>query len=361
MSGILGALGLADTDRSFVGTIGQSVVYDAVRAELARHNEELRAAYNLFVGERTSDFKRRYKLPGGGFMQRRGLKSEAAAVKAYGSWDIALPLEDFGDQFAADDVSLAYMTMQELNTHLDTIQIQNVNTVRFEMLRALLNNTVFTFIDPIHGSLSVQPLANGDAVVYPPVIGSYTEAADSHYLVSQYAAASISDSNNPFVTIAAELSEHFGQKTGGNNIVVFINSAQETKTEDLTDFDSVTDRFTIPGANVDQLTGLPDYVPGRIIGRSNGCWISVWDYIPANYMLAIYDEPVTPKPLIERIDSADTGLPIGLTLIAKDVQYPLETSHYRNRVGYGVGNRLNGVVMFLDAGASYTIPTGFTR
>ena len=65
MSSIFGILGIPDTDRSYVNTIGQSVVYDAVQEALNQMNEELTAAVGVFIGETTDDFKRRYKLTGG--------------------------------------------------------------------------------------------------------------------------------------------------------------------------------------------------------------------------------------------------------------------------------------------------------
>ncbi len=359
MSGIFGALGLQDTDRSFVNVIGQRVVYDAVQQVLSQHNADLAAAYGVFVERETEDFKFRYKLPGGGYLQRRGANARPASVKAYGSWDVAFPLEDFGADLADNDVALAYMSMQELNRHLDTIIAQDINTVRREILKAMFNNTNLTFEDPINGSLTCVPLANADAVVYPPVIGSDTEATDDHYLESGYAAASISDTNNPFKTIRDELEEHFGAATGGENLFTFINNAQVTAVESLTDFDPVNDRFTAPGTNTDQLFGLPAGMPGRIVGRCNGVWVIEWRWIPANYMLGGHLD--APKPLIMRLDPANTGLARGLNLVGRDEEKPLESSFYRHRFGLGVGNRLNGVAFELGTGGSYTIPTAYAR
>jgi len=356
MSGIYAALGISDTDRAFVNVVGQQVVYRAVGELLSRYNTGLRSALAVFLEAETENFKERYKLPGGGRLQRRGGTAVSGAVKAYGHWDVAYPLEDFGAQLAGDDVALAYMTLQELDRHLDTIFIQDINTVRFEMLKALFNNTQRTFVDPIHGSLSVEPLANGDAVVYPPVLGSESEAAESHYLESGYAASSISDTNNPFETIRDEMDEHFGTTTGGDNIVTFINNAQRGKVEDLTDFDPVPDRFVRQGVQTAIPEGWPA-IPGRVLGRVSGCWVSEWRWVPANYILAVHME--APRPLKIRVDPSDTGLPRGLTLVSRDEQYPLEASHYRHRFGFGVGNRLNGVVVELGTGGSYTIPTAY--
>jgi hypothetical protein len=357
MSQIFGLLGLPDTDRSFVNTVGQRVVYDAIMEILNRHNQELDAAIGIFSDGTTEDFKFRYKLPGGGYLQRRGGQAQSANVKRVGQWDVALPLEDFGAAVGGDRVSLAYMTMKELDTHIDTITLQDINTVRLEILKALFDSAQYTFVDPIHGSLTITPLANNDAVVYPPVIGSETEAADNHYLESGYIATAISDSNNPYVTMRDELEEHFGYPQGGSNLIAFINKAETAETEALTDFTEVQDRFVRPGDNTAVLEGLPSTIPGRIIGRTNGVWVAEWGFIPAGYMLGVHLD--APKPLMQRVDPANTGLPRGLSLISESDEYPLQNSHYAHRFGFAVVNRLNGVVMELANGGSYTVPTGF--
>jgi hypothetical protein len=80
-------------------------------------------------------------------------------------------------------------------------------------------------------------------VVYPPVLGSETEATEDHYLESGYASANVSDTNDPYVTVVDDLEHHFGAATGGENIVVFINNAERGVTEDLTDFAPVPDQY----------------------------------------------------------------------------------------------------------------------
>lgn len=361
MSGIFGALQLSDNDRSYVNTIGQRVVYDAVKRLIDQHNEDVRLAYGVFVGESTSDFKRRYKLPGGGYLQKRAPNGKPGLVKAYGEWDIALPLEDFGAGIGGNDVAIAYMTIQELDRHIDTVTMQNLNTIRREILVALLNNDNYSFVDPINGTLTCVPLANGDAVIYPPAAGSDTEGTDNHYLESGYAYTAISDTNNPFKTIHEELVQHNGGTTGGESVAVFINPDETPYVEALTDFDPVNDRFVVPGANIDQVVGLPANLPGRVIGRCNSCWVVEWRWTPSHYMIGLELDPSTPRPLIERIDPVDTGLGSGLQLVAVDEKYPFTEAFYRNRFGFGVGNRLNGVVMELGTGGSYTIPTAYDR
>lgn len=357
MGAIFGHLNISDTDRVFQATVGQQVIYEAAVAFIERINAELAAAMQVFVERMTSDFKLRYKLPGGGYLQRRGPDGRYGTVKATGQWDVALPLEDFGAMIAGNDVDMAYMTVAELERHISTIVAQNVNTTRFEALLKLFKNTNTTFIDPLHGSLTVVPLANGDTVVYPPVIGSATEATDDHYIETNYAEADISDTNDPFEVIVPELEEHFGMPTGGSNIVTFINDSARPEVQGLTDFFDVEDAFIRSGANADVPIMLPS-VPGRIIGRHKaGSWVSVWNHVPSNYSLSVHLEAA--PPLIERVDPADTGLGQGLQLVSTNQEFPFEESVWRNRFGLGVGNRLNGVVLEFGTGGTYDIPTAF--
>ena len=358
MSTIFGALNLNDTDRVFQATAGQVVIYDAVREYLDRYNADMVAATSIFVEGTTTDHSERYKLPGSGKLQRRGIQSRTGEVKANAGWDVAFPLEDFGASFAADDVTMAYMTVGDLDRHIQTVVNQDRNTRRHEILRALFNSTDGTFSDPLWGSLTIRRLANGDsAVLFPPVLGTEAEATEQHYLESGYAASAISDTNNPYVTIRDELEEHFGAPTAGSDIVVFVNNAQRAKTEALTNFSEVEDRYVRLGTQTDQTNGSLPSVPGRILGRVDGVWVVEWRWIPANYMVGIHLEAA--KPLKMRIDPADTGLGSGLQLVAQDSDFPFTTSHWRHRFGLGVGNRLNGVVFELGTGGTYSVPSGY--
>lgn len=360
MSGIFGALGVADSERLMLSSLGQRVVFDAVQQVLGDHNNDLQAAMGVFVQETSSDYKIRYKLPGGGRLQRMGSQSAPGSVKAYGGWDVCFPLEDFGAALSHDRVGYAYMTVQELNRHLDTIMAQDRNTVRFEILKALLNNTQDTFVDPIWGSLTVEPLANGDSITYPPKLGSESEATDDHYLQSGYAYTAISDTNNPYTTIANELEEHFGTPTGGSNIVAFINNQETAKTRALTDFVGVADIGIKYGDDTAVATGLPAALPGRLLGRMDlsGVWVVEWRWVPALYIVSVHLD--APKPLLQRIDPADTGLPAGLQLVATNEDFPFTSSYYSHRFGFGCGNRLNGVVMELGTDGTYGIPSGYS-
>lgn len=357
MSTIFGDLNLNDTDRVFNATQGQKVIYEAINSYVARISAEMNAAYAVFISETTSNFAERYVMPGGGYMQEIAHDQRPDAVKNYGSWDVAYPLRNYADAVSGSRVDRGYMTVGDLDKQVQGIVARSVNTMRREILRALLYKENETFGDQLHGSLTIRALANGtvDSVLYPPVLGSNTEAVRQRYNGSNYLTAAISDTNNPIATIVDALVADFGQQQGNSNIAVFINTAEKAKTVALTDFDPLTDRFVQAGSNINSLINLPAGLPGTIIGRTNGAWIVEWPFITATYMLGVHLD--APAPLKKRIDPADTGLGDGLQLVAEDEEYPFLASYWQNRFGFGAGNRLNGYAMQLVASTTYTSPT----
>lgn len=355
MSTIFGYLNLNDSDRVFNATQGQRVIYDAALKFIEEKKAEMNAAYSVFIEETTTLFKERYELPGGGYMQEIPHAQRPDSIKNGGYWDVAYPIKNWADAISGSRVDMAYMTVARLENNILTVQNRSVNVMRRELLRALLYKEQETFVDPIRGSLYVEPLANGDAVLFPALPGATAEATRQRYNGSNYTAANISDTNNPYATISAALTADFGQQQGNSNVAVFINSAQEAKTRALTGFVEYKDRFVSPSALSDSISSLPTGLPGIVIGRVSGCWVVVWDFMPSGYMLGIHLD--APAPLKRRIDEADTGLGDGLVLVAEEFEYPFKSSYWQNRFGLGVGNRLNGYAMQLVASTTYTSPT----
>jgi hypothetical protein len=359
MANIFGALGFNDTDRVFASTTGQTQVWDFIQDHVNRYNADLAAASAILVEGQTEAFKTRYYLPGTGRMPKKGNSSPAAAIKRSGSWDVAYPLEGYGDEIAGDRVSMAYMTARELENHILTVQQRDTNARRFAILSALLNKTNLTFQDETHGALTVNRLANADGTIYPPVLGSESETTShSHYAGTNYATASISDTNDPYVTGMNHLEEHFGAPSGGGMVVAFINNAETAKTTALTEFTDLPGVYTASGANTPIPANIPANLPGRTLGVHNrGVIVQEWRWIPATYMLFVHLD--APAPLMERVDPADTGLPRGLALISDSPEAPWRRAIWEDRFGFGVGNRLNGVALQLTASTTYTTPTGY--
>jgi hypothetical protein len=357
MSGILGNAYRSASDDTYINTVGQQIVFDDATEHLEKWNMDFQQTLDVFVEETIEIYKERYKLPGGGRMSERGRGGGANATRPYGEWDVAYPLRDYAEQLASDRRDFAHLTVAEWRLHVENIQKRYINEVRYRILRRLLNNTNFTFQDNLKGALTVKPLANGDTDNYPAVPPSTSEATDDHYLGTSYTAANIADGdNNPYLVIRPELEEHFTESTGGNDTVVFHAVAQTAAIEDLNSFDSVVDNFIRAGDNRDIPERLPN-VPGKIIGRVNGCWAVEWRWVPENYLIAISLEEKA--PLKRRVEPSATGLPNGLTLVTENEQFPMRHAIWESIEGYGTGNRLNGVVMFVGGTGSYTVPTGY--
>lgn len=359
---LYGLLDISPNDRSYINDVGQRAVWQAAEQYVAAVNDEILAALSVWVDETTSEYGRRYKLPGGGYMQERGKLSRPGQVSVKGEWDVQFPLLDFADSIVSDDVDLAYMTVADMQRALETVRTRAANTSRQLVLESLLNNASWSVVDGTgKGTLTIKPLANGDTDKYPPVHGSDNVAPENHYLVSGYAASAIDDSHNPCAIMRDDLEEHFGGPTlGGAEIVVFGPKAHTSKIEALSDFVSVNDMHIEPGASAAEVVGLPSGLPGVVKGRGDGYWYVEWQRLPTNYLLGIHLS--APRPLVRRIDDPGTGLGDGsLALIAQDEDYPFLNSIFRQRHGFGCGNRLNGVAMFLDAGPTWTTPSAFAR
>lgn len=349
MAALYGIMGLGDVKNLSVTQIGQRVVFDAVNQLVDQYNAELAEMVRFFVEGETTDPQITYVMPGGGMMQESTEMSRPGAVRPPVGWPVGFEIRDARDQVAWDDVTLAYATVEQVEAVVNNVVLRHINWVRFYVQRAIYNNTARTFIDPLFGNITVQPLANGDSVVYPPLIGASTGATDNHYLA--FNQASISDANNPFPAWRTEIEEH----TGTGNIVALCNPTQAAQIKTLTNFVDIA----IPGIRVNQgteavYTGVP--VPGTIIGYTDGVWISEWRWQPANYITM--RDTNQPPPLMKRIDRVAIAGRGELRLIATQTEFPFQESYWRDRHGYGVANRLSMVVGQVT-GASYTIPSGF--
>lgn len=360
MTYLFSDIDVASTERNFLQKAGQGLVYDLAQQYVDRVNADMASAISAFVAEQTDKHTERFKLPGGGYMQRRSQRGNARNRRASGGWDVAYPLEDFADGIEANDVALGYMTGQQLSNHINGVFAANANTVRHEILSAIFKNSNRTFVDEINSTLTLKPLANQDGTLYPPVAGSDAEAEANHYLEAGYTA--ITNTDDPFVTIVDKLESQFGTPTGGSSIVVFINNAQTSEVSDLAAFTPVAKAGVMYG-NDTSLSTIPPQIAAmsscRVLGYHDdaGCWIAEWRYIPATYMFGTHLD--APAPLKMRVDPADTGLGQGLQIVNRSFDYPTEVIEWRNRFGVAVGNRLNGVCMEIANGGSYTVPSQF--
>jgi len=354
-------MGVEDTEAAFLANLGQELVFDAINEVLGYHREDVAAATSLFVKSNTEKFTQRWMAPGSGLLTPVGQDPLAPgpAVQRTGYWDVSFPLREYSESLSFSRAGLAYMTLQELDAQIDTITERDMARHRRRMLIALMEDTNLTFPDIKHGNLTIRRLANTDGAEYPPLPGETAEAEDNHYIDAGYAVAAIADANNPVVTLRDEIIEHFGgRQSGGERILYLHGSDQSAYIEALTDYDAVPDFGKLYGADTD-LAKLLAGTPGRMHGRTNGCWVSEWAWMPAKYGLAVYlDYP----PLMRRVDTGASGLPAGLTLVAKDQDHPLESAFYSDRFGYGVGNRLSAACIYINgANGGYSPPSDYAE
>lgn len=358
MTTIFGLAKLTASDYAYVNNANQELIYNAAQQYIQMANIAAMQAMELFVDPTpTTNFKERYQLGISGRMQRASEETTGAQVARSGSYDVAYPIWNFHEGLAISDVDNAYMTPAELQTHVDGIITRHLNAKRHEVLYRVFNNTQDTFTDKRHGTLTIETLANGDGVLYPPVEGSEDEAIENHYLESGYASASISDTNNPIKTIVEDLVHHGVNRTNDIPCAVLINPAQQTVISALTDFVPYVPPAILRGADTDQVAMPPRNLPGKIIGYLPGyAWISVWNWMPSGYLVGVNLE--APQPIKMRIDPAETGLGGGgLQLLPEERNGVLTFNAWRLRFGLGAANRLSCVVMELGTGGTYTIPT----
>lgn len=361
MSVIFGLARLTASDYQFARNADQTLVYQAVQQYIAMVNDTTQNALAAFVEPvMTEKAKERYQLGMNGRMQKTGENGTGSPVARSGKWDVAYPLENFHEAIAVGDVDMAYMTPAEFQTHIDGVLTRAKNAKRHEILKRLFTNTAGSFVDERLGTLTIEGLANGDSVVYPPVEGSDTEATDDHYLESGYAASAISDTNNPYATLTTELVEHGTNTTEDIPLVFLINSSEQTKTEALTNFVPYIPPQIAAGQDTDQVLRPGRPVPGKIIGYIRGMgWVSVWNWIPANYIVAV--NLAAPQPLKMRKDITGTNLGDGnLQLLADERTGVVTYKSWRLRFGVGGANRLSAAVMELGTGGTYSIPSAYT-
>ena len=360
MTLLFGNARLSASDYQLARTLDARLVYEAAQNYIDMVNEQMNDVMNLFVEPTpTTLYTERYKLGMTGRMQEVSELGTGAPVTRKGSWDVAYPLKNFHESIAVSDVDFAYMTVQELQLHVDGILTRANNAKSFEIRRRIFKSTTDTFVDKRWGSQTIQPLANGDSVVFPPVEGSEDEATDNHYLESGYAASAISDTNNPYKTLTDELLEHGMNETADIPLAFLINTAQQTVTEALTNFVPYIPPAIVAGADTDNILMPPRNIPGKIIGYIRGAgWVSVWAWIPANYIVAV--NMTLPQPLKMRVDPAETGLGSGGLVLLEDERNGVMTfNSWRLRFGFGAANRLAAAVMELGSGGTYSIPSAY--
>lgn len=344
-----------------VSEVGTERVWTAVQQSAEEYTRTMNAMLGLFA-ERTTIAQEQNELPGDGTLQPLDEFGNPLPVAPSGNYQVAYPIQGGGTAWGDNRVSRELMTVEEANRHtFDALQRDADWMVR-HMLSAIFTNTTWTYNDKSAsggyrglGNITIQPLANGDAVEYVRR-GAVAAATDTHYLAQLNA---IDNSNNPFPTIKAELLEH---PTNRGPFVAYVPSGLADSIGALSEFVEIDDPDITYGTSNDTLPNSPGAIMGpgdEVLGKtkSSNIWVVQWDALPANYMIAMAVGG-TGGPMLKMREYPAAALqgffpemhsPDGNNAVTRMIRY----------AGFGGHNRVKGLV-YRIGNASYAIPTGYT-
>ena len=353
------AYGFANLEYIFNQRVADQMV-PVVQTAIIESAEEHTRQINALLAElvtRTADYKIRYQLPAGGTLQPLDADGNPKPVVPTGTYDVAFPIVGAGTAWGTNRISRAKMTVADANRFTMDALMKDADWMRRHILAALFTNTTYTYTDERYGSLTVQPLANGDSVTYVRVGGA--ALADNHFLAQANSIGNGAD--NPFPGIYAELDEHPSNR---GPYIVYVPTNLVSSIQALANFIEPTNTALVYGANetrmaqtldVDATSRMSSGFGDRLIGYVDGCTIIEWRSLPDSYMIA-HASGVNDVLGMREYEEAE------LQGFFPEFQN-VDGNHMINRLlrfaGFGVMNRVGALVQRIGNG-SYAIPTGYT-
>ena len=325
------------------------IVSDAIDATVAEHNRQMAAINSLFV-QPTTQYKVRYQTAQSARLQPLDDNGRARPIIPVGNYDLAFPIQVAGTAWGANRVAQVKMTVGEVQRITSTMLDGDMRWMRDHILAALFNNVNYTFTDPLYGSLTVMPLANGDTTTYMLTSGSDSGSTDSAFNAQ---AAGIADVTNPFPTIYNELVEH---PENAGEVISFVPTNLMASISALATYREVVDPNIQLGANTARLIGsLNTPIPGILRGYADKNWIVEWRSLPDNYIVSVTTNGE--KPIAQR-EEPEPELQ-GFKKVADRNDHPFFEAQWERRAGFGAWNRVGAFVTRIG-NASYAIPTNYT-
>lgn len=334
-----------------VSTVGVEVISTALRESSAEWTRATNALLG-FLAARTTNAQEQFLLPGSGTLQPIDEFGIPVPVRPSGSYTVAYPIQGGGTAYGLNRVTSALATVEELNRDQLDAERRDGDWLRRHALAALLDNTTWTYADPLLGDLTIQPLANNDAVVY--VKNGGAASASTHHIAQS---AGIADATNPFDTIWTTLSQY--PSNAGEDIVSFVADAEVTTTEALADFYPVPVQDLRPSLTAAALTsdGASRRAMGdMVLGKVGHIWVVNWHALPSGYILSV----VANRPPLAMREYPDARLQGLFPEIHSPDGARLERRYLRY-AGFGVRNRISAMVTFVGAGdTTYDIPASYS-
>lgn len=347
-----GFIGLQELYNQRVAQVGWQRIYDAVRDSAAEYNRVLNAMIDE-LAVRLTIAQEQFELPGSGTLQPLDEWGNPLPVVPSGSYKVGYPIQGAGHAWGTNRISRELLTVEEANRFTLDAMMRDSDWVIRHMLAALFDNATWTYNDKVGGNggkglgdVTIQPLANGDAVTYVRKGG--TASTDTHHIAQ---AGAIADATNPFPTIYAELMEH---PSNVGPVKVYVPTANIAAVKGLANFVPVIDVDVTPAATARTLSATLDRGFGdEVLGKVDGCWVIAWGRLPTDYLIGHaagvpilgmreYDAPNLQGFFPE------THSPDGNVIVNRMLRF----------AGFGVRNRVAAVVQRVSNGA-YAIPTGY--
>lgn len=319
-------------------------VREAIQLTIDDHNRAIDSLLDLFT-DRTDVSKRRFRSATAARLTGGDEHTVADPIKT-SRYDVGFPIQMGHGAWGASWLSRLMLTVGQVNSVIATLLAADVRWVRDHIFAALFTNVPWVFDDPEAGDITVQGLANGDAIEYYRA-GNDLKATDSHYAGQ---AAAIADAANPFPAIATDLREH---PENGPTLVAFIPEDQQTAVTSLTEFIGVSDPNI--STQADELVGdLGATVPGEVIGylRNSRIWVVLWRPLPATYIVVVAIDGD------EALAAREEDIWRGFQPRARTEIFPYVDEQWTRRIGFGASNR-TGAYVLRTGNAAYAVPAGY--
>lgn len=349
-----GFIGLEHLFQTRVSEAGVTRIWEAIQESAAEHSRVVQAMLSTLVVT-TEVAQEQIELGNSGILQPLDEWGNPLPVKPSGKYQVAYPIKGGGTAWGDNRVSRALLTVEEANRNTVEAQNADANWLIYHLLAAVLDNTSYTFEDKAQGSMkglgtiTIQPLANNDAVTYNLIGGG--SQTDNHYLGQ---ANAISDTDNPYPTIYAELKEH-PSNSARPNVVSYVATNLVEATKGLTGFVEVDDVNIVKGANSDRIVGeIARGFGDDVIGRVDNNWIVEWSRLPSSY---IFSHATEGGPILKWREYPAAQLK-GLFPESHSPDGNLQIQRLLRYGGAGVYNRVGACVTYIG-NATYQIPSGY--
>jgi hypothetical protein len=336
-----------------LSAVNVETISTAISLTVAEHNRQADAML-AELSERTTAYTTRFKQRDAGTLQPLDEQGNPLPRKPAGHYDVAYPIFGGGTAWGDNRVSRAMASVADVNRNMLEMLGDDASWMKRHVLAALLDNTTFTFDDPEHGEITVQPLALAtDGVTYPRNNGSSSTA--THHVAQ---AAGVANATNPFPVIKAALEDH--PVNGGGPIVSYIPTNIVDDVEGLSSFIAVSDPNIRLGANSNELAGSISRGFGdEVLGYADGVWIVKWSALPNNYILSVARGASEPVLKMREYDAAELQ---GLFTENHSPDGNLREYRFLRYAGFGAHNRVGAFVTQVAKGdTTYVVPAGFAR